>query len=111
MTTSCHEGAPMIDLKTEEILSLIQAAKKVGVSFPTIWRWALKGLPGPDGQRVRLRASRLGARWITSVQALQEFTERLTPRLDDKPVPLPRSIDKRRAASERAAKALEQVGI
>jgi hypothetical protein len=101
----------MIDLKTEEILSLDQAAKKVRVSFPTIWRWALKGLPAPDGQRVRLRASRLGARWITSTQALQEFTDRLTPRLDDNPVSSTRSVGKRRAASERAAKALEQVGI
>jgi predicted DNA-binding transcriptional regulator AlpA len=37
----------MIDLKTEEILSLDQAAKKVRVSFPTIWRWALKGCLPP----------------------------------------------------------------
>jgi hypothetical protein len=101
----------MIDLKTEEILSLDQAAKKVRVSFPTIWRWVLKGLPAPYGQRVRLRASRLGARWITSTQALQEFTERLTPRLDDDPAPMSRPASRRHAASERAAKALEKVGI
>lgn len=102
----------MIDIKTEEILSLFQAAKKVGVSFPTIWRWALKGLPGPDGQRVRLRASRLGARWITSTEALQDFADRLTPGLNEDQASMSmRSAGKRRAASERAAKALEQVGV
>src|SRR5262249_31309444 len=101
----------MVDLRTEEILSLQQAAEHAQVSSPTVWRWALKGLPGADGQRVRLRAARLGGRWITSIEALQEFCESTTPKLGDDVITPLRTPDKRMRASQRAAKQLEKVGI
>jgi hypothetical protein len=43
-----------------------------------VWRWLSKGLPGPDGTRVRLEAVRLGRRWMTSRQALARFMARTT---------------------------------
>ena len=43
-----------------------------------VWRWVVKGLPGPDGTRCRLEAVRLGRRWMTSRQALARFMARTT---------------------------------
>ena len=100
----------MIDLAKEQILSLDQAGKKVGVSFQTIWRWALKGLPGSNGQRVRVRAARLGGRWITSVEALQEFSRAMTPKIEEL-VPLYRSPGRRLRAAKRAGDELTRHGI
>jgi hypothetical protein len=60
---------------------------------------------------VRLEAVRLGNRWMTSREALQRFTERLTPRIDDNPVPAPRPAARRRRASERAEAELERLGV
>jgi hypothetical protein len=47
-----------------------------------VWRWISKGLPGPDGMRVRLEAVRLGRRWMTSRQALARFMARTTRSAD-----------------------------
>ena len=67
-----------IDLNSEELLSLTDAARalpKVGGKRPhtsTVWRWARKGLRG-----VRLEYVRLGHRVCTSRQALGRFAQRL----------------------------------
>jgi hypothetical protein len=74
-------------------------------------RWIVKGAKAPDGTTVRLDATRLGGRWLTSREALQRFGDRLTPRLDREGRPAPRGPAKRRRASERAAKQLQEVGI
>jgi hypothetical protein len=42
------------------------------------WRWVTKGLPGPDGQRVRLESIRVGRRWMTSLAAVARFFARTT---------------------------------
>jgi hypothetical protein len=105
-----------INLATETIISLSQAPKHLPpsytgrpVSFPTIWRWALSGILGTNGQRVRLETLRLGGRLVTSMEALQRFGEQLSARapIADKP----RSPGTRRRASERASKALSEIGI
>jgi hypothetical protein len=100
----------MIDLGTEEILTLAQGAKFAHTSFCSIWRWVMKGLPDSDGQRVRLRAGKLGGHWITSKEAIQEFMELITPKFGDSSS-TPRSPSARRRASEKAAKALELMGV
>jgi hypothetical protein len=76
----------MIDLFNETTISLLQGARllPVGrrgspVSFQCVLRWVLDGAKGPDGQRVRLEAAKLGARWVTSKEAIQRFCDRLTP--------------------------------
>jgi hypothetical protein len=105
-------------LITEELLSLAQAARRLPpgrgerpVSLGCVLRWVLEGAPGPDGQRVRLEAVRVGGRWITSVEALARFAERLTPRLDDAPAPAPRTPRRRERAMERAQERLRAAGI
>jgi len=42
------------------------------------WRWVTKGLPGPDGVRVRLESIRVGRRWLTSLAAVARFFARTT---------------------------------
>jgi hypothetical protein len=108
----------MIDLTAESTLSLEAAARLVPPSrgakrthLSTMLRWVLTGARGPAGERIKLDAVRLGGKWITSREALQRFTERLTPRLDGDPSPLPRSPGQRARASERAANQLEKLGI
>jgi hypothetical protein len=107
----------MIDLTTESILSLRDAAKLIPparqgrpVSFQCILRWALEGAKAPSGERVKLEAVRLGGRWLTSREALQRFAEALTPR-SDSPTSPPRTLRQRRRAAERAERELEKLGI
>jgi hypothetical protein len=108
----------MIDLSTESPLSLNQAARLLPpgrrdrpVSFSCVLRWVLEGAKAPSGELVKLEALRLGGRWVTSRKALQRFAERLTPRLDDNPAPLPRSPARRQREDERAARQLDEIGI
>jgi hypothetical protein len=107
----------MIDLLSEEILSLNAAAKKLPpgrrgrpVSLGCLLRWITNGARGPSGERVRLEGLRLGGRWITSSQALQRFAAALTPNTAIEPT-APRTPCQLRRASDRAAKLLEDVGI
>src|SRR5262245_24463868 len=79
-----------IDIITEEILSLTQAAKTLPpgragrpVSMSCMLRWVLEGVRLPSGERVRLEAIRLGGRWLTSKEALQRFADAQTPQLID----------------------------
>jgi hypothetical protein len=81
--------------------------------FSTVWRWVRKGVKGPGGQRVKLEALRLGGQLVTTEQALQRFAENLTLHAEVGPAQAAtsRSQDKRRRASERAARELEEAGI
>jgi hypothetical protein len=108
----------MVDLSAETILSLTQAARRLPpgrggrpVSLSCILRWVIDGMRRPSGDTIRLEALRLGGRWVTSVQALQRFAERLTPNPDCITSKTPRTQTARRAASERAADELSRVGI
>jgi hypothetical protein len=101
----------VFDLTAEQPVCLREIARHCQTSFCTAWRWALKGLPAPDGQRVRLEALRVGGRWVSSWAALQRFAERTTPNLDGETAKAPRSASKRQRASERAGKQLERLGI
>jgi hypothetical protein len=105
-------------LLAETLLTLYEAARRLPpsrrgrpVSFSCVLRWIRDGIPGPDGRRVKLEGVRVGARWLTSEEALARWAERLTPRLDAEPAPLPRTPTQRRRASEKAAKQLERIGI
>jgi hypothetical protein len=108
----------MVDITSESLISLTQAARVLPpgrrgrpVSLSCVLRWVSEGLPGPSGERVRLEAVRLGGRWLTSREALQRFSERLTPRADGEARPAPRGPEQRRRASDRAAAELERRGL
>ena len=95
----------------EDVLRIEDAAALHQTHFSTCYRWIFRGAKDPAGNRVRLEAVRLGGRWITSRQALQRFSDALTPRLDGAPVPTPRPSGKRQRASEKAADQLSKIGI
>jgi hypothetical protein len=108
----------VIDFISETTLSLIQAARLLPpgrngrpVTLSCVLRWVLRGAPGPNGERVRLEALRLGGRWLTSREAIQRFAESLTPCLDTPPAPLPRTPTQRVKAAAKAGKELDNIGI
>jgi hypothetical protein len=107
----------MIDLKNETALSLAAATRLLPpgrqgrpVSLSCILRWVLTGAKSLSGEMVRLEAVRLGGRWLTSVEALQRFAERLTPTFHASP-PMYHTPARRRRASEKAAAELGKAGI
>jgi hypothetical protein len=106
----------MIDLKSEQLLSLAEAAQRLPrgrggrpTHFSTILRWILTGVRGPADEKVKLEAIRLGDRWLTSAEALQRFAEALTPKSEAPPTL--RSPARRERAAARAGAALEAAGI
>ena len=107
---------PPVDLQTETLLTLSQAARRLPpsrqgrpVSLSCVYRWLVTGIRTTRG-RVRLEGIRLGGRWLTSAEALQRFAAALTPDLADRPEP-PRPLMARQRASERAAQELDKLGI
>jgi hypothetical protein len=101
----------MENIFSEQTLRIQEAAKIAHVSFATLWRWILRGVPDPNGVRVRLEALRCGGKWLTSREALVRFAKRLTPDLSDQPASLPRPPHKRKHASQKAAVKLQEMGI
>jgi hypothetical protein len=103
-----------IDILSETVLSLAQAARRLpqlrgatatgkGVHPVTLWRWARKGLNGPDGQKVRLEVVRIGGTNCTSLEALQRFIDRLQGLAPSPSSYQPRPLNKR------AAQAMEEL--
>ena len=102
----------------ENVISLHEAAavfpgRQPGkkLAFSTVWRWALKGIRAATGETVRLEAARLGARWVTSKEAIHRFSAALTPSIGGaEPLPT-RTPTARQRAADRAAERLEAAGI
>ena len=74
----------MIDISTEQLLTLPQAARvrphgRLGrPTHPsTVYRWISRGVRGVAGV-VKLEGVRIGGSWYTSREALQRFAEALT---------------------------------
>jgi hypothetical protein len=106
----------MIDLQNEPPISLSAATRLLPpgrcgkpVTISCVFRWIVDGVLGPDGQRVRLEAVRVGGRWLTSVAALERFALAQTPQFKD--AGQVRTPGQRQRASERAARELKKVGI
>jgi excisionase family DNA binding protein len=67
-------GRKMIDLATETVITLEEAAKRLLVNPSTVLRWVTQGTKG-----LKLEAFRVGGRWRTSMEALQRFADAQTP--------------------------------
>jgi hypothetical protein len=81
------------------------------ISAATVWRWALKGIELPSGQRLRLAAVRIGAHFSTSRAALNRFIGGQNPELDPESAPTPpRSLGRRQRASQAADAELRRRG-
>ncbi|VTT97590.1 unnamed protein product [Gemmataceae bacterium] len=63
----------------DELLTLAAAIRLVGVLTgeepcnSAIWYWTRRGVRGPDGERVRLRADRFGHLVVTTRAAVVDF--------------------------------------
>jgi hypothetical protein len=96
----------MVDLSSDKLLSLNEAAKLLGrrVSMSTWWRWGKRGVRGH-----RLNLTRVGGRVLVSVQALQTFIS-ATNAKPGEPVPT-RTNRQREAAIRQAERECEAAGI
>lgn len=103
----------MIDLSTETVISFADAARRVPsfrtgkrTHVATLFRWAKHGVGG-----VKLESARLGGRTITSVEALQRFSDALSRERDDAPPAPIRTAPSRRKAVELAESDLAAAGF
>jgi hypothetical protein len=111
-------GSFFMSILSESKISLCEAAALLPgnrpgkrVSFSTVWRWVMRGVLAADGEtRVRLEAVRVGAKWVTSHEAIARFSEALTPDLGGGAATARTPVERKRAASA-ASKRLEAIGI
>jgi hypothetical protein len=101
----------MIDTTTEQLLTLQQAADRIPISRggapchpATIWRWIMSR---------KLEGTRIGNRWLTSIEALQRHAERETlAALGQLPAPeAPVQTKSRKQAIQRAEHEAALIGI
>jgi len=101
----------MIDTTTEQLLTLQQAADRIPISRggapchpATIWRWI---------KSRKLEGTRIGNRWLTSVEAIQRHAERETlAALGVEPAPeVPVRTKGRQRAIQHAEHEAELIGI
>jgi len=74
----------------------------------TVTRWVLRGLIGPTGERIKLRATRIGRAIAISPADLDEFFAALAGDTDGI---APRSPAQRRVADSDAARELDRLGV
>jgi hypothetical protein len=99
-------------LNLTQACALLPAGRGTARTHPaTLTRWILKGVRGPAGKRVRLEATRIGGRWITSREALERFARALTPNFECSPAFRPGTAAQQKRAAERAGVMLQKIGI
>jgi len=91
----------MIDLAAETLLTLEEAGARLLVSKATLYRWITQGSKG-----IKLDAVKVGDRWRTSEEALQRFSDSLTPKQEtsNSPGPSIRTPNQRRPCKESCVK-------
>jgi len=106
-----------VELFPGRYLSLSQTARLMPpsdrgpVAAATVWRWHRVGVRLPDGSRLKLRATRIGNRFVVSEEALREFINAQQGGADDDAAPTLRSPAQRRRAAEAAGRELERKGL
>lgn len=100
----------MIDITTEALLSLTEAARRLPgrrgkrIHVATLHRWASRGVKG-----VQLETVRVGGTRCTSMEALQRFIERVTGPREPQAPAAPDAV--RAAAIKRAEDVLNRARI
>lgn len=86
--------------------------KNQRLHLSTLIRWCSSGVKLRDGTRLRLRAVRVGSRWLTTEAWWQAFTDALTAahRPSDPPPALVRSPAERATAADAAGARLKSLG-
>lgn len=97
----------------ESKITLTEAGALVGTDgdpthVSTMNRYVQRGARAGSGERVRLEAFRIGARWVTTREAVARFVAALTSKPDAAPAPQPPTRSKR--AADRAGEQLAALG-
>lgn len=101
----------MIDLLNENVISLTEAANTSPLRphVSTVFRWIQRGVCG-----IKLESAMLGGRRVTSREAIQRFSDRVSAARrsggDDSP-PKRRTERQKQAAIERAERELAEAGV
>lgn len=97
----------MIDISSESLLTISQAAKSLPgrPHTSTLWRWVNRGV-----RNYRLETCMIGGRRFTSQEALARFFRRLSGAVSNEQAPLQTSCERTRADAE-ADKILDRAGI
>lgn len=95
----------MVDISTDKIISLNEAANLLGrrVSYSTWWRWGNRGVRGH-----RLSLTRVGGRTMVSVESLQAFIAAIN---GEPGQPAARTNRQRQAAVKKAEAECAAAGI
>lgn len=117
------KAAPSLLVSGEKLLSPAAAAKASNLpgqrggtclNGSTIFRHITKGVRAPNGELIRLEAVRMGHRWLTSLEALARFADRLAAAslaaIDSTSSPAPVETPKqRRTAADRASREADAI--
>jgi hypothetical protein len=98
-------------VSSAELAKSIPPSRGKAVNPSTIGRWIARGVKGPDGQRIRLEAFRLGGRYVTSREAFARFLGAQQTTTDAEHQADPRTVGQRQRASEAAGAELAAAGI
>jgi len=99
----------MIDLQTEKIVTLTEAAKMLPgrPAVSTLWRWRTRGVHG-----IRLETRKLGHSRVTSMEAIERFSEAVTAAADGKTATIAAPVTARRQRElDRVDRELSKAGI
>ncbi len=97
----------MSDFLSEQRLTLTQLAREEGVSVPTPWRWAGRGVRG-----VVLETFSIGGRRYTTREAFRRFVDATTAAQPGAtPAPATRTNRQREAAIAKAEAELDRMGV
>ncbi len=87
VTLQAKVSAEKVLLFGEAIKRLPKGKYGKPIHTNTIWRWATKGLKGPNSEVVRLECGKIGGRNCTTEEALQRFFDRLKGEIVETPIP------------------------
>jgi uncharacterized protein DUF1580 len=97
----------MPDLLQETRISLTQLARQEGVSIPTTWRWAMRGIRG-----IRLETIQVGGRRYTSLEAYSRAVARWTDAANETATLLtPPTNREKEVTCQRTERELDAAGI
>lgn len=86
-------------------------ARDLGLHVATLARWRDKGILGPEGARIRLKAIRLGGRWTTTAEDVQDFLDKLNATRESDAGTAMRSLAARSKSAAAAERQLDALGI
>ena len=107
---------PRSIIDTDERLTDQDISRKLGPHKATVCRWRVKGIPLPDGSRLRLPYSRVGKRSYVHPDDLRDFLDKLTEADQQRHDSPPREVriaraPRRTSRAELAQREAEELGI